>query len=104
MDIGWFRDLIIIITGVIEIILLIVLGILSFSIYKKVQELSLSAKKITTSANEVVDKAKVTVDNFARVSSFARSEIAEPLIKTASVVQGVSAGLDTIMGFFQRRK
>lgn len=103
MDIGWLRDLIIIVTGVIEIIL-IMLGILGWSLYKRIQELSHSAKKLTISVQGVVDSAKVTASNFASVSTFARSEIAEPLIKTAAVVQGVSAGLSTIMDFFQRKR
>jgi heme/copper-type cytochrome/quinol oxidase subunit 2 len=104
LDIGWLRDLIIIVTGVIEIILLIMLGILGWSLYKRIQELSQSAKKLTISVQGVVDSAKVTASNFASVSTFARSEIAEPLIKTAAVVQGVSAGLSTIMDFFQRKR
>ena len=111
MDIGWFRDLIIIITGVIEIIILILLGIIAWSIKKRIQELSLSLKKVSISAQTVIDSAqgvvdslKVTAGNFASVSTFARTEIAEPLVKTAATVQGISAGLNTILGFFQRKR
>jgi hypothetical protein len=104
VDIGWFRDLVIIVTGFIEIIILIALGILSWAIYKRVQELGASAKKITASVQGVVDSAKVTASNIASVSTFARSQIAEPLVKTASVVQGLSAGLGTILGFFQSKR
>ena len=111
MDIGLVRDWVIVITGVIEILILILLGIIGWSVYKRIQELSGSFKKISLSAQSVIDSAqsavdsvKVTTNNFAEVTTFARKQIAEPLIKTASVVQGVSAALDSIMGFFQRKR
>ncbi len=111
MDIGTVRDWVIVITGVIEILILILMGLIGWSIYKRIQELSGSFKKISISAQTVIDSAqgvvdslKVTTNNFAEVTTFARAQIAEPLIKTASTVQGISAALDTIMGFFQRKR
>ena len=103
MDIGWLRDLVIIITGIIEIVIFIILGIIGWALSKHIRELSESAKKLTVSAQGVIDTAKVTVDNLASVSRFARSEIAGPLVKTASLIKGISAGLNAIMGFFQKK-
>jgi len=104
VDIAWFRDLVIIIQGILAIGLLILLGFLAFALYRSVKGIGESAKKIMSSAQEVVDSAKATVDNFAAVSSFARSEMAMPLVRTAGIIQGVSKGLETIMGFFKRSK
>ena len=110
VDIALVRDWIIVITGVIEILILILLGIIGWAVYKKIQELSGSLKKISISAQSVIDSAegvvdsvKVTTNNVAQVTTFARTQIVEPLIKTASAVQGISAGLNSILGFFQRK-
>lgn len=111
MNIGLVRDWVIVITGVIEIIILILLGVVAWSIKNKVQEVTVSVKKVTASAQTVVDSAKGVVDslkvsanNVATVSGWARNEIAEPLVKTAATVQGISAGIDSILGIFQTRR
>ena len=104
MDIAWFRDLVIIIQGIITIALLILLGFLALALYRGVKGIGDSAKKVMDSAQEVVDSAKTTMDNIAAVSSFARSEMAMPLVRVAGIVQGVSKGLETVMGFFKRGK
>ena len=104
MDIAWFRDLVLIIEGSVAILALIFLVIVTWSINRRVKELESSFKHLSVSAQEAVDSIKVTAGNFASVSSYARSEIAEPLVRVATVIQGVSKGLDTVLGFFQRRK
>jgi predicted negative regulator of RcsB-dependent stress response len=104
VDIAWFRDLIIIITGIIEILILIALGILGWSVYKRVKEVSESAKKISVSVQGVVDSAKASADRVASVTSFVSSEIAAPLVKVAAVIQGTSKGIDAILDIFQRRR
>ena len=104
MDIAYFRDLVIIIWGIIAIIVFILIGLLAWMAFMKVKEIGESAKKVTGSVQEVVDSVKSTADDFASLSSFARSEIAEPLIKVAALTQGLSRGLNTILGFFKGNK
>jgi hypothetical protein len=104
VDIAWFRDLVIIIEGIIAIALLIILIVLALKLFKRINRIGDSAEKLTESVQEVVDSARATVDNIAAVSSFARSEMATPLMRVAAVVQGISKGLDTVMGFFRKGK
>ena len=104
MDIAWFRDLVIIIEGIVATLLLILLGVIAWIIFQRFKEIANSAKQLSISAQSVVDSLKVSADNVASVSSFARQELAEPMIKIAAIVQGVTAGLNSIMGFFHRKK
>ncbi len=104
MDIAWFRDLVIILQGVVTIALLVMLGILAWAVYRRVKAIGDSAKQITTSVQEVVDSAKAAADDIAAVSSFARTEMAEPLFHVAGLVQGISRGLETMLAFFKKGK
>lgn len=104
MDIAWVRDLIIIIEGCIAIILLLLLGFLAWTVYKLIKDLTGSARKISDAALEVMDSVKSTTDNVAMMASFARTEISEPLVHVAMTVQAISKALDTVMGFFNRKR
>ena len=104
MNISWFRDLVIIIWGILGIIFLIVAGLLAWAAYRRMNEIGDSAARISGSIEEVVEAVKATADDIASVSSFARSEIAEPLTRVAGLVQGVSKGFDSIMGLFHRKR
>ncbi len=103
MDMVWLRDLIIIITGVIEILLLIIVGILAMVVVHRIKKVSKSVEKISDSVQEVVTSVKATTDNVASMSSFARSEMAEPLNVTADLLQGVLKGLNAVLGFFKKK-
>jgi uncharacterized membrane protein len=104
VDIAWVRDLIIVIEGCIAIILLLFLGFLAWTVYKLIRDLTGSAKKLSEAALEVMDSVKSTTDNVSMLASFARTEISEPLVHVAVTVQAVSKALDTVMGFFNRKR
>ena len=104
MDIAWFRDLVIIIEGILAIIILIFMGILGWTIFQRVKEIGASAKMISGSVQEVVDSVKSTAEDIASVSRLTRSEIAGPLMKVAAVTQGLSKCADSIMGFVNKFK
>jgi len=103
MEMAWLRDLILIITGVIEILILIIIGVLAFTIYRRIKKVGNSVEKISDSVQEVISSVKVTTDSVASMSSFARTEMAEPLTVTAGLLQGVLKGLNAILGIFKRK-
>ena len=104
MDIVWFRDLVIVIAGIVGIILMIVLGIMACVILRRVNDMSKSVKKISDSTQEVLVSVKAVTDNVASVSSFACEEMAEPLVRTAGLLQGMFRGLSVVLEIFKKRK
>lgn len=103
MDIAWYRDLVIIVAGALGILLLIIMGILALAIYRRINDVSKSVKKISESTQEVIASVKATTDSIASVSNFACEEMAEPLVRTAGLVQGLFKGLEVFLGFFKKR-
>jgi len=102
-DIAWWRDLVIIVTGAIEIIILLVIGFLALAIFRQIKKVGKSVQGLSGSVQEVVGSVKSAADSVTSVSDFAREEMAEPLIRTADLVQGAFRGLTTALGFFRRK-
>jgi hypothetical protein len=86
MDVATFRDIIIIIWGIIGIIFLIAVGILAFLLYSKVSNILNQTKEITT-------KAKVLAD-------YATREVVEPLIGLSVLVHSVTEGAQQVQRMF----
>ena len=83
------RDVAIIILAAIGIIQLLVMLVLTISLYKKV--------------GPVLESTKATMDNFRGTSAFMSDTMVRPLIKVASVAFGVRESLSTITRIMQRR-
>ncbi|MCL2149815.1 MAG: hypothetical protein FWH51_02630 [Dehalococcoidia bacterium] len=103
MDIVWFRDLTIIIMGVMATLFLLIMVVLALAIFRRIKDVSKSVKEISVSVQEVVTSVKATTDNIASMSSFACSEMAEPLHRTAGLVQGVLRGCEAVLSLFKRK-
>ena len=103
MDIAWYRDLIIIVAGAIGILLLLVVGILALAIYQRIKAVGKSVDKLSDSLQEVIGSIKATTDSVASLSNLACTEMSEPLMRTAGIIQVVSKTLDAMLGIFRRR-
>jgi len=102
-EISWWRDLVIIITGAIEIILLLIIGFVVLAINRRIKSVGNSVQNISGSVQEVVTSVKAAADSVTSVSSFAKEEMTEPLIRTADLVQGVFRGFSAMLKFFKRK-
>ena len=75
MSIEWFRDLVIIIWGLGSTVVILLMGVLAFLLYRRMRPALDSLKKTTK-----------TVEN---ITSVVGEQVAGPLAKVAAFVQGV---------------
>ena len=94
MDIGWWRDLVIVIGGVVAILIGLVVLILVISIYRKTNEVYERSKHVMDS----IQKAACNVESFTEVAS---RELIKPVIEIAAIFHGLKAGLG---GLFRRKE
>ncbi|MEN8614652.1 hypothetical protein ABFB09_05140 [Dehalogenimonas sp. THU2] len=94
MGIEWYRDLVIIIAGVLIILISFVILLLVISIYRKTNALYERSQCILRS----LETTTSVVEGFAQ---YATRELIKPVIEIAALFQGVKAGIDNL---FHRRK
>ncbi len=89
MDIGWFRDLAVIILGVVAAVVLIFVAVLSFLFYRRMRS--------------ILDSLKTTSRTIEWFSSFRGEGVAKPVIQAAAVIQGIRHGIDSISKLFGKK-
>ena len=90
MDIAWFRDLIICITGVVAIVLLILLTVLVVTIYRK-------SKSILRSVED-------TSKNLQEIVSVLREKIFTPFAEMGTFIHGISKAIGAINKIFRKKE
>ena len=88
MDIGWFRDLVICISGLVLAGVLIFISVLSYSLYRRRMAVLKSIGAISTTIQEI--------------SSRVGEELLKPTIQMVAIIQGVRQGIDAIGKFFKK--
>ena len=88
MSIEWFRDLIIIIFGIATTVVLIIIAVLLYSLYRKTSSL--------------LDSLKATSATIQGISSYVGDEIVKPLTQAVALIQGIRQGIDTVSKFFKK--
>ncbi|XUX01179.1 MAG: hypothetical protein TUN42_04115 [Dehalogenimonas sp.] len=94
MDIGWWRDLVIVIGGIVAILIGLVVLVLVISIYRKTNQIYDRSKHVMDS----IQKAACNVESFTEVAS---KELIKPVIEIAAIFHGLKAGLG---GLFRRKE
>lgn len=90
MSIEWFRDLVIAIAGLVLIGVLILLAIISYSLYRR--------------ARAILDSAKAVSKTIQDISDYAGGGVAKPLIQVVAIIQGIRQGVDTFGKLFRKKK
>ena len=90
MSIDWFRDLIISIFGIVATVVSIFIAVLAYSLYRRIKPILKSIKKTTATVQ--------------KLSSYAESEVAKPLVQIAAIIQGVCQGIEAVSKIFQKKK
>ncbi len=78
MTIEWLRDLIIVISGVVVIVLAVFLGAMAFKVYRRINLILDSAQS-----------AAATVEQFLKQIA----ELANPIAKIAGIIKGIWEGM-----------
>ena len=90
MDIAWFRDLVICISGLVVTAVVIFIAVLAYLLYNKARSLMDSIKATTATINEI--------------SSAVRDEIVKPVLQLVSLIRGVMQGIDLVSRFFRKEE
>ena len=90
MTIEWFRDLTIIICGLVGAVFLVVIGIMALSLFKRLKV--------------VLDSLQVTSSNIQEISSVAREQMVRPMMQVGSVFQSITKWIEMLSGYFKKSK
>jgi hypothetical protein len=90
VDITWFRDLIIVIYGILGIVLAVPLFILIVILYKKLKEILVTVEKTTAEAKEVIGTVK--------------SEFVSPISKVMVVMQTIRETASLVSEFMKKQQ
>ena len=90
MEISWWRDLVIIIWGVAGTVILVIITIIVWLLYKRVNRLVDSADSIIARANDLID--------------YAEEEVLQPAAQFGSVIQGIVHAASFISKLFRKKE
>jgi len=88
MDIAWFRDLVICISGLVVTVVVIFIAVLVYLLYNK--------------ARSLMDSIKATSATINEISSAVRDEIVKPVLQWVTLIKGVFQGIDLVNRFFRK--
>lgn len=88
MDIGWYRDLVICIFGLVTTIVVIFIAVLAYLLYSKLRP--------------VMDSMKVTSATLQEITSTVKDEVVKPVVQFATLIRGITQGIDLVSRFFKR--
>ena len=89
MSIEEFRALVIILFGLGATVVLVFMGILAFSLYRKIKP--------------ILDSSRATVKTVENISSCVEEEVARPLAQVVAFVQGIAQAV-SLFSRFSRKK
>jgi len=90
MDIGWFRDLVICIWGLVFTVVVIFIAVLAYLLYNK--------------ARSLMDSIKATSATINEISSAVRDEVVKPVLQWVTLIKGVFQGIDLVSRFFKKEE
>jgi hypothetical protein len=89
LDIAWFRDLIIIIYGIISIGVFIALIVFMIGLWRR--------------ARGIMDLLNITAKHIEEISYSARKEIITPMAQVGAIIRGLAKGIEVVSGIFRRK-
>ena len=90
MSIEWIRDLVISITGIVVICVLIFIAVLSYIRYRQTRA--------------IMKSLKTTAKTIEGVTSIVGDEVAKPMMKAVTFIQGMRMGINLINKFIKRKE
>jgi hypothetical protein len=90
VTIGWFRDLVIIIFGLVGAGFLIIIAVIALTLFRRLKM--------------ILDSLKVTSANIEEISAVAKEQIVRPIVQVGSIFQSIAKWIEVIGGFLKRNK
>jgi hypothetical protein len=88
MDIGWFRDLVICISGLVVTVVAIFIAVLAYLLYNKIRP--------------VLDSMKATSATLHEITSTVKDEVVKPVVQFATLIRGIAQGIELASKFFKK--
>ena len=90
MDIGWFRDLVICISGLVVTVVVIFIAVLAYLLYNKIRP--------------VLDSMKATSAILHEITSTVKDEVVKPVVQFATLIRGIAQGIELASRFFKKEE
>jgi hypothetical protein len=90
MDLSWWRDLVIVVWGLITTIAVVCVCILAFMFYKKLVPL--------------IEDADIVVGKVGDVVDYTKEEVIVPVVQFTSTVEGIVRGITLIADIFKKKE
>jgi hypothetical protein len=90
MDIGWFRDLVICISGLVITAVVILIAVLAYLLFSKMRPILDSMKATSATINEITTTVK--------------EEVVKPIVSLATLIRGIVQGIELVSKFFKREE
>jgi hypothetical protein len=90
MDIGWFRDLVICISGLVITLVVIFIAVLAYLLYSKMRP--------------VLDSMKVTSATLREITSTVKDEVVKPIVSFTTLVRGIMQGIELASKLFKKEE
>ena len=90
MDIGWYRDLVIVIYGVVGAIVFIFLAVLASLFFRRTMA--------------ILESIEVMAATIEEIAAYAEYEVVKPIIRVANILKVLNQGIDLVGKFFKKRE
>jgi hypothetical protein len=90
MDIAWFRDLVICISGLVVAAVVIFFAVLAYLLFKKTRS--------------ILNAIEATSETIHGISSAVKDEIVSPIVQLVTLIRGVLQGIDLVSRFFKKEE
>jgi len=95
MDIGWFRDLVIVIFGLVTTIVVIFLAILAFLLFRKIRPILDSVQGTTAAVKEITYAVK-------EITYTVKEEVVKPVLQISALIKGITQGIELVTKLFKK--
>jgi len=90
MDIGWFRDLVICISGLVITVVVIFIAVLAYLLYSKI--------------SLVLDSMKATSATLREITSTVKDEVVKPAVQFVTLIRGIVQGIELASKLFKKEE
>ncbi len=90
MDIAWFIDLVICISGLVVTAVVILFAVLAYLLFKKTRS--------------ILNAIEATSETIQGISSAVKEEIVSPMVQLVTLIRGVLQGIDLVSRFFRKEE
>ncbi len=90
MDIGWFRDLVICISGLVITLVVIFIAVLAYLLFNKMRP--------------VLDSMKATSATLQEITATVKDEVVKPVLSLATLIRGVVQGIELASRLFKKEE